>query len=272
MAVRRFSYEFDGVSYYRFSIYRLGNNIQTVYAFILDDLLIDTAQRYNRDNILQVATDKSVRNILLTHHHEDHSGNIAYLMKSLNAKAYAHPLAVSILRDGYKMSPLGKLINGEVERADLIPLKEYEVFTTANYSLQSIYTPGHTEDHYCYYEKNKGWLFSGDLYVADKIKYFSINECLFTQIASLKKLLQLDFDVLFCAHNPKVEGGKQRLRNKLNFFEDFSGQALKYYKEGYSTRQIFDLMGMKEHHFNKAITLGNFSAENMLLSVLNKLK
>ena len=51
MAVRKFNYEFDGVHYYRFSIYRLGNNVQTVYTFVLDNLLIDTAQRYNRENI-----------------------------------------------------------------------------------------------------------------------------------------------------------------------------------------------------------------------------
>ncbi len=271
MAVRKFNYEFDGVSYYRFSIYRLGNNIQTVYAFILDDLLIDTAQRFNRENILQVAKEKAVQKILLTHHHEDHSGNISFLMKELGANAYGHPLAVSILKEGYKMSPLGKLINGEVESAVLIPLQEFEVVETVNYRLKPVFTPGHTDDHYCYYEQDKGWLFSGDLYVADKIKYFSIGERLFDQMESLRKLLLLDFDVLFCSHNPKVENGKQRLQNKLQFFEDFSGQAIKFHQQGNTPQQIFNLMGMREHHFNKAITLGNFSAENMLLSVLREL-
>ena len=40
-----------------------------------------------------------------------------------------------------------------------------------------------------YYEKNKGWLFSGDMYVADKIKYFATYESMLTQIESLKKLI-----------------------------------------------------------------------------------
>ena len=34
MAIRKMNYEFDGVNYYRFSVYRLGSNVQTVYAFV----------------------------------------------------------------------------------------------------------------------------------------------------------------------------------------------------------------------------------------------
>src|ERR1700759_101692 len=102
MAVRKFNYEHDGVSYYRFSIYRLGNNVQTVYTFVIDDLLIDTAQKFNRDNILKVTREKNISKILITHHHEDHTGNVAFLMKEMNMDAYAHPKAVQILSKGYK--------------------------------------------------------------------------------------------------------------------------------------------------------------------------
>jgi glyoxylase-like metal-dependent hydrolase (beta-lactamase superfamily II) len=272
MAVRKFNYEFDGVHYYRFSVYRLGNNVQTVYAFLLDDLLIDTAQRHNRDNILAVAKQHDVQKIILTHHHEDHSGNVAHLMNELNVDAYAHPKTVAILSDGYKISPLGRLLNGEVERANLKPLLESDGIQTKNYTLQPIYTPGHCIDHYCYYEKNKGFLFSGDLYVADKIKYFAPYESMFTQIESIKKLLALDFDTLFCSHNPKVTGGKQRLQNKLQFFEDFVGKVSNYYHEGKKSKEIFTLMNMKENYYYKVITAGNFTAENMVKSVLKDLR
>ena len=158
MAVRKFNYEFDGVHYYRFSIYRLGSNVQTVYTFIVDDLLIDTAQRYNRENILKVAQQHDVKKIILTHHHEDHTGNVAFLMNELKIDAYAHPNAVKILGKGYRMSPLAKLMNGSVEKATLKPIAENDIIETEHYSLQPIYTPGHCDDHYCYYENNKGWL------------------------------------------------------------------------------------------------------------------
>jgi glyoxylase-like metal-dependent hydrolase (beta-lactamase superfamily II) len=272
MAVRKFNYEHDGVFYYRFSIYRLGNNVQTVYTFIADDVLIDTAQKFNRENILKVAREKNISKILITHHHEDHTGNVAHLMRTLQVQAYAHPTAVFILSKGYKMSPLAKLMNGTVEKAQLTPVLDSDIIQTEHYAFQPVYTPGHSDDHYCYYESSKGWLFSGDLYVADKIKYFASYESLLTQIESLKKLLSLDFDVLFCSHNPKVKNGKKHLRNKLQFFEDFAGTVAAYYRQGYNPRQIFAMMGMKENYFNKIITLGNFSAENMVRSVVRDLR
>ena len=170
------------------------------------------------------------------------------------------------------MSPLAKLMNGSVEKATLKPIAENDIIETEHYSLQPIYTPGHCDDHYCYYENNKGWLFSGDLYVADKIKYFANYESLLTQIESIKKLVALDFDVLFCSHNPKTHGGKQRLKNKLQFFEDFAGTVTSYYEQGHNARQIFALMGMKENYVNKYLTLGSFCAENMVHSVVRDLK
>jgi len=272
MAVRKFKYEFDGVHYYRFSVYRLGSNVQTVYTFVLDDVLIDTAQSHNRDNILQVAKDHHIAKIILTHHHEDHSGNVAFLMDELDIDAFAHPETVRILKKGIKVSPLSRLLSGDVAGAHLKPLAETDRIVTEKYSLQPIYTPGHCSDHYCYYEAEKGWLFSGDLYVADKIKYFASFESLLTQIESLKKLIALDFDVLFCSHNPKTHGGKQRLKNKLQFFEDFAGTVTGYYEQGHNARQIFALMGKKDYYVNNYLTLGNFCAENMVHSVVKDLK
>ena len=272
MAVRKFSFEFDGVHYYRFSVYLLGSNVQTVYTFVVDDVLIDTAQSLNKENILKVANQHEINKIILTHHHEDHSGNVAFLMNTLNIDAYAHPETVKLLKKGLKLSPLAKILSGSVSGAHLKPLLESDVVKTKHHSLQPIYTPGHCHDHYCYYEANKGWLFSGDLYVADKIKYFSDFESLLTQIESLKKLITLDFDVLFCSHNPKTKDGKQRLKNKLQHFEDFAGTVKKYYEQGYNAKQIFTKMGMKENYLNKYVTLGSFCAENMVHSVVNDLK
>jgi glyoxylase-like metal-dependent hydrolase (beta-lactamase superfamily II) len=272
MAVRKFSYEFDGVHYYRFSVYRLGSNVQTVFAFVVDDVLIDTAQSHNKENILKVARQHDITKIILTHHHEDHSGNVAMLMNTLDIDAYAHPEAVRILKKGLKISPLSKLLSGSVASAHLKPLLETDVVKTENHILKPIYTPGHCDDHYCFFEPDKGWLFSGDLYVADKIKYFATFESLLTQIESLKKLAALDFDTLFCSHNPKTHGGQQRLKNKLQFFEDFAGEVERYYNQGHNARQIFALMGMKENYVNKYLTLGSFCAENMVHSVVRDLR
>ena len=91
---------------------------------------------------------------------------------------------------------------------------------------------------------------------------------MFTQIDSIKKLLTLDFDTLFCSHNPKVKDGKQRLQNKLNFFEDFAGKVTTLYDEGMRSSEIFSAMKLKENYYYKVLTVGNFTAENMVKSVV----
>jgi glyoxylase-like metal-dependent hydrolase (beta-lactamase superfamily II) len=269
---RKFIYHHDGVHYYRLSVYRMRLNLQTVYAYLVDDVLIDTGQRLNRENIFHVMRDKKLSKIILTHHHEDQSGNVAFLMRKKQVKGYAHPKGVEILLKGYSISPLASLLSGQVDRAQLENLYETDIVETDHHRLQPVYTPGHCDDHYCYHEAGKGWLFSGDLYVADKIKYFAPYESLHTQIDSLQKLLKLDFDTLFCSHNPKITDGKKRLKNKLQFFLDFSGEVERYYRQGHNSRQIFALMGSKENYYYKVLTFGNFTAENMVRSVVRDLK
>jgi glyoxylase-like metal-dependent hydrolase (beta-lactamase superfamily II) len=269
---RKIVYHFEGVDYFRFSVYRMKMNVQTVYTFFVDGVLIDTAQRHNRINIYQQLKHKKIDVILLTHHHEDHSGNIAYLMKKMNVPAYGHQLAHEILKKGYTISPLANILSGSVDKANINVIQDNEIIETSHHQFRAIYTPGHSDDHFCYYEPNKGWLFSGDLYVADKIKYFAKFESFLTQIDSLKKLLQLDFDVLFCAHNPKVENGKLRLQTKLQYFEDFAGIVIKYRNEGLSTKEIFSKMNLKENYINKYLTFGGFCAENMVYSIVRDIK
>ena len=269
---RKIAYHHQGVDYYRMSVYRLNKNVQTVYTFFVDDVLIDTAQRHNRENIYEITKSRAINKILLTHHHEDHSGNLNYLMRKLNVKAYGHQNAHDILKEGYVISPLSSYFSGNVDKANIDVVQDNEEIETKKHKLRAIYTPGHSDDHFCYYEENEGWLFSGDLYVADKIKYFARFESLLTQIESLKKLVQLDFDTLFCSHNPKVVNGKQHLRNKLQFFEDFAQTVIRHYNNGLSQKEIFQEMGLKENYVNKYVTLGGFCAENMVYSVLRDIK
>lgn len=241
----------------------MNKNVQTVYSYYVEGLLIDTGMRHARNVINDIFAHHQVDRIVLTHHHEDHSGNVAYLMKHFNTHAYAHPLAVDIIKKGYKISPLASLVNGEVERAYIHNLEETP-FCTSKYTVHPIYTPGHCNDHYCYFIPEKGWLFSGDIYVADKIKYFVYYEDFGEQIRSLKKLIALDFDSLFCSHNPKTKNGKQHLKNKLQFFEDFYGKTIELHQKGLKPAAILKTLGMKENNFYALITNGNFTAVNMI--------
>lgn len=266
--IRVKSFQLEELSGFRFSVYRLNKNVQTVYVYQLGDTMIDTGQSHSRREVVSHLSGFRNERILLTHFHEDHSGNAGYLSRKWNIPVYAHPSGGDILRKGYKMSPLGILMNGSVDKVFTKPLHEGQIIDTGKGTLQPVYTPGHSHDHYAYYVKEKGWLFSGDLYVADKIKYFSDFESMKQQIESLKILCKLDFDVLLCSHNPKLINGKNKLFVKLQDLEDFYGKVLELYYKGYDISSILRETGRKENSFYNIVTLGSFNAVNMVKSVL----
>ena len=93
------------------------------------------------------------------------------------------------------------------------------VIKTRNYSFNVIAIPGHASDMIALYEPDKKWLFSADLYINSYIGYFLSNESISTQIESIKNILQLDFKVMFCSHNPQLKNAKKQLSKKLYFLE-----------------------------------------------------
>ena len=262
------AYRHEDLEYFKFSIYKFGSNMQTVHVFRIGELLIDTAQSKSIDNLKLALGQSSIQTVLLTHHHEDHSGNASYIRHKFGAEIKAHPVCVKIMKDGPVVSPLGRLISGNVRKVEAVAIHDGEWLHGTDIEIKAIHTPGHTDDHMAYYAPDRGWLFSGDLYVADRIKYFESNERIDVQISSLEKLVALDFDVLLCSHNPKIKGGKKRLVRKLELFKDFYGQVAQMHHKGMSASDIFKFTGRKENKFYKYLTVGHFTAINMVKSVI----
>ncbi len=67
-------------------------------------------------------------------------------------------------------------------------LKSYK-----KYKLHPIHTTSHSSDHIIYHEIEQGWVFSGELFLSRKIKFFRQDEDIALTINSLKKLISLDF-------------------------------------------------------------------------------
>lgn len=111
-----------------------------------------------------------------------------------------------------------------------------------------------------------GWLFAGDLFLGERIKFFRQDEDLAAQIASLRRVLTLDFDALFCAHNPVLHGGRRRLAGKLQFLEDFRGRVGELKRAGLSLRQAIRRLATGSDRRARWLTLGNASFAHMVRS------
>ena len=187
----------------------IGPPIMSVYFYYLNGLLIDTGQHHMQRHALDAIGDLTVRQILLTHHHEDHSGNAAAFQKKTGAPVRGHILTASKLRKGYRIRLYQHLIWGRTAPVGMATLDNS--IHSDPYALVPVETPGHSKDHVVFLEKNFGWLFSGDLYIGERIKFFRSDEDLDAQIHSLQKVMRLDFDTLFCAHNPCPKNGKRHI-------------------------------------------------------------
>ena len=99
--------------------------------------------------------------ILLTHGHYDHILAVAAVKKEYHIPVYASAMEEETLE-----KPMVNLSAFQGRACSLkadVLLNDLEVFEAAGFSIQVIYTPGHTAGSCCYYLKEEGVLFSGDM-------------------------------------------------------------------------------------------------------------
>lgn len=259
----------EGVGMYRFGYAPIGKPLLSVYCYLIDDVLIDTAQRNCKRKVLQTFESEQIDKILLTHWHEDHSGNTQKLAARHNAKVYAPVQRVQKLIKGFKVLPYERFLFGKIrpitEKINPLP----ETIITKKHILTPIFTPGHSTDHTVYLEEDKGWLFAGDLFVGVEIKFFRKGEEFWPQVASFKKVLNYDFDVIFCGHNPRLADGKEWLQRKLQYFEDFGGSVRELHEQGYSVKEIIKNMNIKENQLVRLLTSNDVSLYYMVEAASN---
>jgi glyoxylase-like metal-dependent hydrolase (beta-lactamase superfamily II) len=248
----------------------IGPPLMSVFMYVVDGLVIDTGQHHMQKYVIEQLKDKKLNQIILTHHHEDHSGNAAAIQKKYCIDVSGHSLTAKKLRSGFKILPYQHYLWGKAPPVEVNALDS--PIATDRFKFKPIHTPGHSKDHTVYFEEQNGWLFSGDLYLAERIKYFRADENFLDQIHSLRKVLEFDFEVLFCSHNPCLKKGKSKLRNKLQFLEDLYGRIHASIEEGLSKKAIVKKLNVHNDRLAKWLTLGNISFAHMIKSAIHSVR
>lgn len=234
-------------------------------AYLIDDLLIDTGLAYVSQQFSDFTRKANVRQAVITHHHEDHSGNSSVLNRVLDIRPYAHPLAIPKIRDGFDMGYYQRVTWGVPRSALAQPIPE-EVHTEKR-TFKIISTPGHCEDLVVLLDVDGGRLFSGDLFIAKRLKYLRAEEDVHQLIDSLRKVLRYDFGAMYCAHRGEVKDGKRALSEKLDYLEGKREEVLYLWRQGKSEKEICRIAFGKEGVMTW-ITRGQFSKMNFVKSYL----
>ncbi|WP_086481952.1 MBL fold metallo-hydrolase [Oceanospirillum sanctuarii] len=245
---KRYSYTDDqGFHVEGARVGRLNLGINTSFIlYRLGDTLIDTGPSNQWPESKHFMEEAPISRILLSHHHEDHSGNAANAAELLGVTPFAPTQATNKFSQGYKTPLMQRVIWGDPKPVRTQPLPE--IITLDGFGeLQAIHTPGHAKDLHCFYLPQRRWLFSGDLYISKSLRMMREDENLTEILYSMQKVLELDFQVIFCPHRGILEQGKQAMQEKLSNMLNLCQQVQQLRKEGLKEKAISNkLLGKEE--------------------------
>lgn len=156
------------------------------------------------DALLAAVRGETVTHIVVTHTHRDHSPAAAAIKAATGAKTYAegpHRAARPL--------HIGDVKRGEGGDKDFVPdvaLKDGEVVSGANWSLEAVTTPGHTANHMAFALRGSDLLFSGDHVMGWSTSIVAPPDgAMSDYMASLEKLSRRPEQIYFPGHGGAVQ-------------------------------------------------------------------
>jgi glyoxylase-like metal-dependent hydrolase (beta-lactamase superfamily II) len=244
-----------------------GRPLFTVEGYVVDGWLIDCGPPATSGEIVQLAREWRLLGVVNTHQHEDHAGGDAALHRALGLTPRAPRLTLPILAAPPRLEFYRWLVWGQPAPVPAEALGDG--LETEHHCFHVVPTPGHCPDHVCLLEPKEGWLFSGDLYISDRSKYLRAGEDARLTLDSLRRVLTLDFDTLFCSHAGIVTDGKAALRRKVDYWENVQGRARDLRQAGQPLKVIRDQV-LGPEGWMTTFTRGHFSKLNLLRSLVSE--
>ncbi|QHA93953.1 MBL fold metallo-hydrolase [Bacillus sp. N1-1] len=256
--------EFDGVQAVK-GTFQLGGVRMNVYMYLVDELLIDCGPSRLQKEISDFLSNERYTQIILTHHHEDHTGNASIVPASI--PIYIHPTGIPLCRDKPHLPLYRRVFWGS--RKPFTPQGIERRIKTKHHTFELLHTPGHAPDHLALLEQNQGWLFTGDLYVMSHPKSIFAFESIPDVIQSLHYVLRYDFDTVFCSHAGVLQNGRKRLEEKLHYLLSIQNQVLQKHSDG-KPASVIQKELFPDRHVLNYFSLFENSSKHIITSILHK--
>lgn len=270
-----------------------GRPVYRTAAYLVDGLLVDTGCSYTAGELLRLLEDlgarpgassprgagggRLLRLVVNTHHHEDHVGANRRLQERFGVDVFAHPTAVSAIASRPELQRYREIVWGYPEPSRVLPLAN--TVRTERHTFNVVDTPGHCDGHVTLVEPERGWCFSGDLYVGRHPKAIRPDEDVAATVRSMERLAAVggggDPDghgpvpalTLFTGTGKVVEDGGRALLECAAYLRDLHRQVKEFDARGVPAPAIRDqLLGGES--VLALLTDGHYSAENLVRGLL----
>ena len=227
--------------------------------FSVRGLLIDCGFRGVSREVAAVIESERPRGAFLTHHHEDHAGNIELLARC-GIPIAADKKTVALVREP---RPIG--FYRHFAWRSMTPLTSPIVpFTDAQVSL--VHTPGHCENHHCVWDNETGTLFSGDLYLGVKVQIAHRNENPRALVTSLRTMVLRQPAMVFCAHRGLLRNATTLLVAKADWLSALIARTDHHIAQGWSDVEIrAEVLGARG--FADYFSQGDYASDNLIYAI-----
>ncbi len=198
--------------------------------------------------------------ILITHAHPDHFGFAERVRKLSGAQVYIGEHSFStfalsdtdvvaqhrqVYRDYFvrlglddqvfaSLAMMGEMMRSMAPRirGEVIPVKDSDVIPFEDFSLQVLYTPGHTREIVCYFEPKQGFMFSSDHLLQEtspnpiidlgpdgEEDYSRKFESLVSYYEQIQRVRKLDLQCVLPGHGLPFSGHDAVISSLLGFYE-----------------------------------------------------
>jgi glyoxylase-like metal-dependent hydrolase (beta-lactamase superfamily II) len=184
--------------------------------------VIDTGLKGSAERVLRAVEaagrkPQDVRQIVITHHHADHTGSLAELAERTGAQVMVHALDAPVVRGerpppGPSSGGLLKPLLAKMSRPAPAARVDRELADgdeiDALDGMLVVHTPGHTPGSICLYCPKRRLLFTGDAAantsgLRGPVGWFT--EDMAGAKESIRKLAALDFEAVFFGHGRPID-------------------------------------------------------------------
>jgi len=179
--------------------------------------------------LLDATRGERISHVLVTHTHMDHSPGCALLRDHSDAPTYAYgPHGAGKLEEG---TPVEE--GGDMDFTPDHQVRHGDVIEGGNWSVECVYTPGHTSNHMCYQLREARALFTGDHVMGWSTSIISPPDGdMMAYMVSLELLLARQDAVYWPTHGPAITEPHPHVRAFIDHRNEREQQILECVEKG----------------------------------------